>query len=150
MTAALHLATEADLDRIVPMIAAFHADQKIDRSDDQRHAAIVPLLQGCPHGVAYLIGPVRSPVGYIVISFGWSIAFGGMDGFVDELYIRPAVRGRGMASEVLQTLPKALATAGLRALHLEVSRFNDDARRLYARAHFAERDNHVLMTRRFD
>ncbi len=107
------------------------------------------MLEGIPHGTIYLIGPARAPIGYIVISFGWSVEFGGLDGFVDELYIRRAVRGRGLATDVLLALPRALAQAGLRALHLEVARGNEAAQKLYLRAGFKAREDHYLMTRAF-
>ena len=100
-----------------------------------------------PHGVAYLIGPARAPIGYIVISFGWSLELGGMDGFVDEVYIRPGVRGRGIATEVLRSLPKALAGAGLMALHLEVDTADEKAQALYQRSGFRTRERFKLMTR---
>ena len=149
MSAVLTLATADHTDRLMPLVAAFHAEAGITSSETQRDAAIQPLLEGCPHGAAYLIGPPRAPIGYIVVSFGWSVEFGGMDGFVDELFIRPGVRGRGVASEVLISLPRALAGAGLKALHLEVSTANAGARRLYKRAGFAMRDGFHLMTRSF-
>ena len=149
MSAVLTLATVEHLDRLLPMLASFHAEEDIKISDEQRAKGLTPLLEGSPHGVVYLIGPPRAPIGYIVISFGWSIEFGGMDGFVDELYVRPGVRGRGVASEVLISLPRALADAGLKALHLEVDTDNADARRLYKRAGFSMRDGYHLMTRTF-
>ena len=149
MSAVLTLATVEHLDRLLPMLASFHAEEDIKINDEQRAKGLTPLLEGCPHGVVYLIGPPRAPIGYIVISFGWSIEFGGMDGFVDELYVRPGVRGRGVASEVLISLPRALADAGLKALHLEVDTDNADARRLYKRAGFSMRDGYHLMTRTF-
>ena len=94
--------------------------------------------------------PPRAPIGYVVITFGWSIEFGGMDGFIDELYIRASVRGRGIASEILQELPTALAQqAGLTALHLEVETGNERAQRLYRKLGFSVRDGYHLMTRRF-
>lgn len=105
------------------------------------------FLDGSPHGAIYTIGPGRAPVGYVVITFGWSIEFGGLDGFVDEIYIRPTVRGRGIATEVLLTLPQALAQAGMRALHLEVDRDNPSAQKLYAKTGFKPRDRYMLMTR---
>ena len=117
-------------------------------SDDARRAAIAPLLDGIPHGAVYLVGPARSPIGYVVVTFGWSIEFGGLDAMIDEIYVRPAVRGRGIATEVLTALPKALAGAGLKALHLEVGTANDSALRLYARAGFRPRENTLLMSRR--
>lgn len=147
MSAALHLAGPEDLDKLMTLVAAFHAEEGIDSDADSRQAGIAPLLTGSPYGAVYLIGPTRAPVGYVVVTFGWSVEFGGMDGFVDELYIRPPVRGRGIASQVLSDLPNALAEAGVKALHLEVDRENEAAQRLYGRSRFRMRDRYVLMTR---
>lgn len=130
------------------MVGDFHAEEGIAQDDATRRGALLPLLEGSPHGAIYLAGPARAPIGYVVICFGWSVEFGGMDGFVDEIYIRPAVRGRGIGSEILMSLPKALAGAGLKALHLEVARDNDRARKLYEKLHFVPRENYVLMTRK--
>ncbi|MEX0366261.1 MAG: GNAT family N-acetyltransferase [Ruegeria sp.] len=147
MSAALTLATPEHFDRLDALVAAFHAEEGIDLTDAARAAGLQPLLDGIPHGAAYLIGPPRAPIGYIVVTFGWSVEFGGMDGFVDEIYIRPGVRGRGIATEVLLALPRALASAGVKALHLEVGADNTVAQRLYQRAGFRVRDGYHLMTR---
>ena len=148
MSAALHLAKTDDLNRLLPLVAAFHAEIGLESDDEARRQGLEPLLAGIPHGAAYLIGPARAPMGYVIISFGWSLEMGGLDGFVDEIYLRPAVRGRGIATEVLIDLPKALAGAGIRALHLEVGRSNEAAKRLYARAGFQAREGYMLMSRR--
>lgn len=147
MSAALTLATPEHLNRLSSLVANFHEEAGIRLDEAAREAALLPLLEGSPHGAAYLIGPPRAPIGYIIISFGWSVEFGGLDGFVDELFIRPGVRGRGIASEVLTALPGALGSAGLKALHLEVAHENDAARRIYKRAGFAARSDYHLMTR---
>lgn len=144
----LTLAKPDDLERLTRLVTDFHAEQGIDQDEDTRRAALVPLLEGCPHGAAYLIGPGRAPIGYIIVSFGWSVEFGGMDGFVDELYIRPAVRSRGIGSEVLMSLPKALAKAGLKALHLEVRAEDDRAHRFYRKLRFQPREGYTLLTRK--
>ncbi|HHI70213.1 MAG TPA: GNAT family N-acetyltransferase [Rhodobacteraceae bacterium] len=149
MSAALHLAKADDLPRLQSLVAAFHAQEGITQSDKERAAALTPLLQGTPHGAAYLIGPKNGPVGYIVVAFGYSVEMGGIDGFIDEFYIRENVRGRGMGSEVLRTLMPALAEYGVKALHLEVKRDFDRAKRMYSRLGFVARDDHHLMTRRF-
>ncbi|WP_170390361.1 GNAT family N-acetyltransferase [Ruegeria arenilitoris] len=148
MSAALRLARPEDLDRLMGLVAAFHAEAGIEQDPDQRRDALTPLLEGIPHGCIYLIGPSRAPLGYIILTFGWSVEFGGMDGFVDEIYIRPAIRGRGIATEVLLDLPKALAGAGLMALHLEVDRTNEAAQKLYLRTGFKPRDRYMLMSKK--
>ncbi|WP_109311694.1 N-acetyltransferase [Ruegeria sp. AU67] len=148
MSAALRLARPEDLDRLMGLVTAFHTEAGIAQDMDQTRNALIPLLEGIPHGCVYLIGPGRAPLGYVILTFGWSVEFGGMDGFIDEIYIRPAVRGRGIATEVLLDLPKALAEAGLTALHLEVDRTNEAAHKLYLRTGFKPRDRYVLMSRK--
>lgn len=143
----LQLATADDLDTLVPMVAALHASEGLNTDDAHRRAALTPLLEGSPHGAVWLIGPRRAPVGYVVVAFGWSIEFGGLDGIVDELFIRPAVRGRGMGSEALNTLATNLKAAGVRALHLEVDCANEATMRLYRRCGFAPRDGYMLLSR---
>lgn len=142
----LHLAGATDLDRLLPMVAAFHVEEGLNTTPEARAAAVAPLLEGSPHGAIWMVGPKMAPVGYIAISFGWSIELGGMDGFVDEFWIREKVRGRGMGGEVLRLLVANLASANLKALHLEVAVDNTDAARLYARAGFRRRDAYKLMT----
>lgn len=146
MSAALHLAQESDLTKLLALVSAFHQEVGISQTEDARQNAITPLLKGSPHGAIWLIGPRRAPVGYIVVSFGWSIEMGGMDGFVDEFFIRPSIRQRGMGTEVLHALLPQLASAGLMALHLEVDKTNHKAQRLYQKLGFAPRDDNYLMT----
>ncbi|APE43722.1 GNAT family N-acetyltransferase [Sulfitobacter alexandrii] len=148
MSASLTLGKPEHLDKLLALVAAFHAEEGIELSDEARHAGVAPLLEGIPYGAAYLIGPPRAPIGYIVITFGWSVEYGGLDAIIDELYIRPGVRGRGIASEALIALPRALADGGLRAIHLEVDRTNEGAMKLYRRAGFAPRDNYMFMSRK--
>lgn len=145
---AITLAKPDDLDRLMPLVRAFHEESVIDVTEEDRIAALTPLLEGSPFGAVWLLGPSRAPIGYIVICFGWSVEFGGMDGFVDELYIRPSVRGRGIGTEVLINLPKQLSHNGLRAIHLEVSRVAVRTQEAYKRAGFQPRADYMLMTRR--
>lgn len=145
----LHLCTPDDAPRLLPLIAAFHAEFGLDLDDAHREAAVMPLLQGSPHGAAWLLGPARAPVGYVIVCFGWAIELGGLDGFVDEIYIRPPVRGRGIASEALAALSKELAANGMKALHLEVDRDDESAQRFYQRNGYELRDRYALMSRYF-
>ncbi|MEO0748435.1 MAG: GNAT family N-acetyltransferase [Pseudomonadota bacterium] len=143
----LTLAKPEHFAQLVKLVADFHAEDGITQSDAEREAAIMPLLEGSPHGAIYLAGPSKAPVGYVVLTFGWSLEMGGMDGFVDEIYIRPGVRGRGIGTEILTSLPAQLAGFGLKAVHLEVDRDKPDVQRLYQKMGFEARDRYVLMTR---
>ena len=82
-----------------------------------------------------------------MVTFTWSLEFGGLDAVIDELFVRPGVRGRGIGTEVLLSLSRALGGAGVQALHLEVDRDNEAGRRLYEKTGFRAQDRYVLMTR---
>ena len=134
--------------RLLPMIAAAHEEAGVKSSDAARAEALTPLLEGSPHGVAYLIGPARAPIGYAVIGFGWSVAAGGLAGNLEELWIRPGVRGRGIGSEVLGTLPKALAAGGLRALTAAVPAGDEALGRFFRRSRFLAKSETRVLTLR--
>lgn len=144
----LHLANDDDAPKLLPLVAAFHSEMGFDTDATHQEAAVRPLLNNLPHGAIWLIGPRRAPVGYVAISFGWSIEFGGMDAFVDELYIRPAVRRRGMGFDALNGISRALSDGGVCALHLEVDKQDEATARLYQRARFETRDRYTLMSRK--
>ena len=143
----LILAGPDDLDRVLRLAGDFHAETGITQDETRRRAALLPLLDGSPHGCVYLAGPARAPIGYVLVSFGWSLEFGGLEGAINELYIRPGVRGRGIGSEILASLPKALGAAGLTALHIQIDRDNDALRALYEKQRFVARDRSLRMTR---
>lgn len=145
MSQLLHLAGQGDLERLLPLVASYHAQAGIEADDDHRRGAIEPLLNDSPLGAIWFIGPKMAPVGYVVVSFGWSIEMGGMDAFIDELWVREKVRGRGMGSDALAALIPALEEAGVKAMHLEVESGNA-AERIYKRAGFKRR-SFSLMTR---
>lgn len=143
----LTLATGDDIARLLPMIEAFHIEDGVDSTPESRRAALELLFSGDVQAALWLIGPSRAPVGYIAISFGFSIEMGGRDAFLDEFYIRPKVRGRGMGSQALHLLLPMLRDMGIKAMHLEVDQANDKAQKIYARSGFEKRDRYCLMTR---
>ncbi|MEE4118870.1 MAG: GNAT family N-acetyltransferase [Paracoccaceae bacterium] len=147
MSARLHLCGAEALGRLDPMVAAFHDETAVESDAAHRRAGLMPLLEGSPYGAVYLIGPERAPVGYLIVTFSWSLEFGGMDATLDEIWIRPAVRGRGMAREALEALIGALRPAGVAAISLEVER-GGPAEQLYAGLGFEGRWRLMLMSRR--
>jgi len=145
MSAALTLAKLEHFNHILPLVNAHHDEAKLTINSKECHAAVRSLLQGIPQGAAYLIGPPKAPIGYIIITFSWSIKLGGMDGWIDEIYVRPNVRRRGIAGEVLTSLPKALLGAGLKGLHAKVSKENSEIVKIYESKGFVLDKNFQMM-----
>ncbi|HEY6548442.1 MAG TPA: GNAT family N-acetyltransferase [Vicinamibacteria bacterium] len=132
-------ATLADLDALVPLMQAFYAEDRHPWKEDAARETLGALLRDSGYGRAFLIEEDGRLVGYLVVCFGFSLEFHGRDAFLDELYVVPAQRGRGLGTQALRVAEDCCREAGARALHLEVGHTNDSARRLYHSWGFAER-----------
>jgi GNAT superfamily N-acetyltransferase len=142
---AIRLATFDDLPQLTPLVAAFHQEEGIVSDPKQRDRALIPLLEGSPHGAVYMIGPRNSPMGYVVFSFIWSVEFGGLEAMVDEVYLRHNVRGKGIGKSILKRLFRTMAAPGVHSLSLEVHQKNAKAIQFYKALGFRLRQNYSLM-----
>jgi ribosomal protein S18 acetylase RimI-like enzyme len=148
MTTSVRLCRPEDAERLSGLMAQFRDEFGLTESDDARARAVAPLLDGSPYGMAYLLGPSNAPVGYVIVTLGWGVELGGLEAWIDEIFIRPPVRGRGIATEILIEIGRMLVKAGAKAIHLEVKRTDDKVQALYQRAGFALRGDYCLMTRK--
>ena len=145
-------ATPADLDVLLTFMAALRAEDPFPASavdENATRVAIEKLLANPALGRAWAIRSGGQPAGYVVLTLGYSIEMGGRTAFVDELYVAPAHRGRGLGRRTLAFVADAARSIGVRSLLLEVSPSNEAARRLYRSAGFVER-TYRLMVVRFD
>jgi ribosomal protein S18 acetylase RimI-like enzyme len=147
----LRQARPCDVETLLPLVRAYHEFEQVSMSDRRRRAAIAPLLEPESNlGAVYLIEDARTCVGYVALCFGYSIEFAGRDAFIDELFVVAAARGRGIGTRVLSLIGEEAVTHGVAALHLEVARDNERARRVYAAAGFEDRQRFHLMSWRLD
>jgi len=141
------IADESHLAVLLPLVRGYHEFEQVPLSDDDRIAALAPLLQPESHfGRIWLIRWRGEVVGYGALCFGYSIEFRGRDAFVDELFIVEAARGNGLGGKVLESMKREAAGLGIVALHLEVGRNNHRARKLYEKHGFRARDQYHLMS----
>ncbi len=97
-------------------------------------------------GRAWIFLDGEIPVGYLVLTFGYSFEYHGRDSFIDELYIEPAYRRQGIGRRAMQFVEEKARESGVNAIHLEVDRGNDRAAELYRLAGYADQSR-FLMTR---
>ncbi len=113
-------------------------------------AAVYALAKGDPFARAWLLraktdtGADSAVVGYVVLTLGFSIEYGGRDGFMDELYVVPDARGRGVGTAAVRLVMDEARKLGFKALHLEVMPGNERALELYRRHGFTDTRRHLL------
>ena len=75
--------------------------------------------------------------GYGLLSLKYSHEAGGLELWVEELYVRPAFRGRGLGHEFFAWLRGLSAAEHIRRIRLETEPENERAAALYARMGFS-------------
>jgi ribosomal protein S18 acetylase RimI-like enzyme len=110
-------------------------------------AALRQIARGEPLARAWLVREEDMVVGYLIITLGFSVEYGGRDGFIDDLYLMPAARGRGVGRKLIDFALVQARKLGIGTLHLEVKTGNDAATRLYRRAGFEETGRRLMRLR---
>jgi len=144
METTFRAATAADADALLAMMRALNEHDGTPFDEPSARAALAELLADDTLGVARLILLGGETAGYVVVTFGFSLEFGGRDAFVDELFVKEEFRGRGAGKAALGFAAEVCRARGVRALHLEVERQNTAAQSVYRRAGFADHDRYLL------
>jgi ribosomal protein S18 acetylase RimI-like enzyme len=136
----------SDLKTLTRMAVAFNAEDGHPLTAAGRRALKL-LCEGTPHGLGFMVEHHGDAVGYIVVGLGFSIEFGGVDGFLDEFYVEPVHRARGLGTAAMEQLGKLARRRKIKALHLEAMPQNDRAARLYERLGYRVSDRRLMSKR---
>jgi diamine N-acetyltransferase len=140
----LQAAGPEDCALLLDLMSEFYAESGYRVDHERAGAAFADLLADQRLGQVWLIHADSGPVGYVVLTLGYSMEYGGADAFVDDLFIQAPHRGRGLGKLTLAEVRAACVARGVRALHLEVGRDNDAAQALYRQAGFVSTDRELL------
>lgn len=131
---------------LLPLVREYHAFDGIEMREPALRRTIEALLADPALGMVWAIANCGGWFGYVALTYGYSIEFGGRDAFIDEFYIREDYRGRGFGGEVLELMKAHAREAGIAALHLEVDLDNSATQVLYGKMGFELRDRFALMS----
>jgi len=136
----------SDLAEVRALVREYHLEAGVPHDEATIDATLAPLLDGSA-GRIWTIERANETIGYVAVCLGYSIELGGRDAFVDEIWVTPSERGRGVGEAALHEAEREARTLGVRALHLEVDEDNAAARRLYERLGFRPRTPYRLMSK---
>jgi len=132
-----------DLPLLEQMVRAYYVEDGHRFDPERQPVALAALIDGAALGRGWLVMLAGRPVGYVVLTLGFSIEAGGCEGCVDELFLVPEVRSRGIGRRVLALLEDEARRLGVRRLFLEVEHGNR-ASGLYRRAGFVDHRRHLM------
>ena len=125
------IATEDNLAELLPFVCDYHEFEELQLSNIERESSVRRLLSDRTLGGIWLVYSDSRLVGYIALCRGYSIEFAGFDAFVDEFYIHPNYRRKGVGTRALELIKIEAKRIGIRALHLEVARSNVKTQKMY-------------------
>ena len=140
----IRTATSADLGMLVDLMTEFYRESAFTLQPGSAREAFAKLLTEPALGRIWICEQDGEAVGYIVLTIGFSMEYGGRDAFVDDLFVRPRFRGGGLGRQLLDTLIAECIRLDVLALHLEVDRANNQAHGLYRSFGFVDNDRQLL------
>jgi GNAT superfamily N-acetyltransferase len=132
----------SDEDQLLAFIQALYDHERIPYERATARAALSPLLTGTAPGAVWLIEAEGAPLGYMVLIFSYYLEFG-PTAIVDEIYVDPAWRGRGVGAHALTFAEAESRRRGMVRMRLEVERQNP-AQALYERTGFVAHDRDLM------
>jgi GNAT superfamily N-acetyltransferase len=133
---AIRPATPADRDAVVTLLLAQLREHAID-TPAVAVARTVDALLVRPHRARFLLAVESGrTIGVAAVSLAWPIEHGGRGAWLEELYLEPGARGRGVGTRLLRAACDLAAAAGAVAVDLEVETSHARAANLYAREGF--------------
>jgi GNAT superfamily N-acetyltransferase len=129
-------ARRVDMLHVHSLLAAQLAEHDIDIDAPRLAAAIAGVFERTDRGALLIAESRGAPVGVAYLSYIWSIELGGLSVWLDELYVVPAERGRGIGKKMLDRVCEKARAEGCAGVDLEVESTHERAARLYERAGF--------------
>jgi diamine N-acetyltransferase len=134
--------TGPDLPLLEQLVRAYYLEDG-HTFRDRQPAALAALVTGEPLARAWLIRVGPRPVGYVVLTLTFSVEASGREACVDEFYLIPEMRNRGLGSRALALVEAEARNLHVRRIFLEVQRGNRVIG-LYRRAGYVDHDRFLM------
>ena len=136
MDVAVTQAGPADRAGLLALLAAQMAEHDIDTDDQRLGAAIDAVLADPSLGVLLAAWSGGIAVGVAYLSYLFSLEHAGRSAWLDELYVTPAYRSRGIGQKLLHAAIAHARSHACVAIDLEVEAAHTRAANLYKREGF--------------
>ena len=133
-----------ELPLLLDMLRRFYAEDRIPLDEPRVRRGLGKLFADPSSGALLFAEAEGERVGYLVLGWCFSIEQGGRHVLIDEIYLEPDARGRGLGSLLLAAACDWARAHGAEVARLEVNRHNPRAKGLYLRSGFRDGDRDIL------
>lgn len=128
-----------DLHEYLTMSNDFFNSEAVDHfvPEENYRATFSCVMANSPFVEGWIFLVNGNIAGYLLICFTWSNEIGGMDAWIDEFYIKPEYRGKGLGTAYLKHILKSYPSY-VNRFKLEIAPANVNAEKLYLKLGFAD------------
>jgi GNAT superfamily N-acetyltransferase len=138
-------ASPNDIPLLVGLMAEFYAEAGYDLNHVRAAGAFAAILADERLGFVWIIQAEHHDVGHIALTLKYAMEYCGIIACVDDLYVKPDWRNKGLSSASLVEVRNFCERIGIRALTVEVGHNNGPAQTVYRRVGFAEAADRQLL-----
>lgn len=131
-------AQASDIEILAQFVKEFHSLDDYPYDPIVTRTVLNDIISNENLGRVWLICDDKTPVGYIVLTFGYSLEYRGRDAIIDELYLQSTHRNKGYGKAAINVVATACQELGIQAVHLEVEAHNHVAHKLYTNSGFKD------------
>jgi GNAT superfamily N-acetyltransferase len=148
----IRAAVQGDIPQLLALIRRYWEFEGIAGFEALRIELLLKQLIGAPSptaaaargGCVWVAETDGRLVGYLIAVTVLSFEHRGLMAEIDELFVVPEARTRGVGRELIASLEQALASRGCVRLQLQLGVANTGARAFYRRLGFEARDGYAL------
>ena len=138
-------ATSDDIPLLIDLMGDFYAEGDYELDRERAAQAFAAILADERLGYVWLIQAGSQDVGHLVLTLKFAMEYGSLVSCLDDLYVQPPWRNKGLASAALLEVRSFCETAGIRAITVEVGDNNSPAQKVYRRVGFGELPGRQLL-----
>jgi GNAT superfamily N-acetyltransferase len=127
-----------DITTLVNLMAEFYAESAYELDRAIAEKAFADILADARLGYVWIIDENGKDVGYVVLTLRYGMEYGGLMACIDDLFVVPQSRNRGLSTAALSQVRDFCKSIGVRAITVEVSPSNVPAQTVYRRLGLTE------------
>lgn len=120
-----------DIPAVIEMMEEFYAIDNYPIDPIVSRDLMLEFLENDTLGKGWLILTDGEVMGYVILTFVFSFEYKGRIAFLDELFISPNARGKGLGKQTLDFIHEQAKLHSVRIIYLEIESHNSIAQKLY-------------------
>jgi GNAT superfamily N-acetyltransferase len=139
-------ATVSEVPALIPLVADYWTFESIAGFDPARIATQLTRVLSEPGlGAGWVAFEEGVAVGYLLAVYVFSLEHSGLTAEIDELFVLPSQRGKGVGAALLAIAESEFVRRGCTNVSFQMSSTNDSGRAFYRRHGYVERSGYELL-----